>query len=128
LHKLDFDNQLVAGQNFRFIQHCSTDIDSVVQGTINFEKTKIGKINDCKSGFMVLNDTIRHYYIKTFSKKESKNLIEQSISIYGRPQSIVRYKRIAIYFWCKTVNNKQIVSTIVESKKGRKAILNSITN
>jgi len=45
-HKLSFEKVLIAGDYYRFIQQCTSAIDSMVQGTVKFNRASVGSINE----------------------------------------------------------------------------------
>jgi hypothetical protein len=125
-HKISFKNLLKAGESQKFVQLCTTKIDSVVQGTINFDKASVASIKNCKMSINIIADTIRSYKVETFNKKNSERLINQTIKVYGKSYEIKIENDQKIYIWREPFNNKQfIVSSLTVIEKTDTAQLRS---
>ena len=125
LHKIPFSKLFKAGDRQRFIQLCNTQIDSVVQGTINFDKASVAQIKDCKMSMRILVDTIRNYKVETSNSKNTKQLIATTMTVYGNPTETKTDNGQPIYIWKEPFYYQFIISTLTIDTKEKRGLLTS---
>jgi hypothetical protein len=125
LHKIPFLKLFKAGDRQRFIQFCNTQVDSIVQGTINFDKASVSTIKECKMTMRIIADTIRDYKVETFNSKNTKKLLSETIEKYGQPRASKNDIGETVYFWKDSFHNQFIVSSLTISTGNKKGQLTS---
>jgi MFS superfamily sulfate permease-like transporter len=124
-HKIPFLKLFKAGDRQRFIQLCNTQVDSIVQGTINFDKASVSTIKECKMTMRIIADTIRDYKVETFNSKNTKKLLSETIEKYGQPRASKNDIGETVYFWKDSFHNQFIVSSLTISTGNKKGLLTS---
>lgn len=128
LHKVSFPKLFQAGDKQRFVQLCTSVVDSVIEGKVTFNKASIASIKTCSLSMQIAADTIRTYEVKTIGRKNTKRLFKETVNVYGQPAETKSEGDLITYSWKKTYGDgKYIVSTLTldaNSKFGR--LLSSI--
>jgi hypothetical protein len=126
LHKVPFPRLFKAGERERFVQQCTSVIDSAVQGTIHFEKAQIGNIKNCKMTRRITSDTIRSYKVETTSHLATKHLLKLALETYGSvSQASTTNGQLIIQWKEQGKDGHFIISLLVIDGRSKDGILTS---
>jgi hypothetical protein len=127
-HKVSFPELYQAGVKHRFVQLCTMEVDSVIDGKVNFNKASIASIKTCTLSMFIAADTIRTYEVKTIGQKNTKRLLKETIKFYGQPAETKGESGKMIYSWKKSFGNGQYVVSVLtlEAKNSSGFLLSKI--
>ncbi len=116
-HGFDMDSIYIPGDKFKFVQMCTSRIDSVISnGDIGFKKSKIGVIESCYFQFTIRKDTLKEVVIKTYDINNNMLLILQANKQFTKLKDSINENFIFMN-WKKNIKSKEIIGQLKFDKK-----------
>ena len=127
LHKHTFPHLFKAGDRERLIQFCTLLVDSVIQGTVNFNTARVGDIKNCKFSIRIITDTVRSFRIETSTRHNTKRLKKDALAKYGNTTETITSGegQLTLKWEEKREDGHYIISTLTIDRRNRHGILTS---
>jgi hypothetical protein len=81
--RTSFPGIVSAGEPFRLVQRSTTNLDSLLQGSLTFTNVSMGNVEHCVMNLTVISDTIYLCRIATTNGDDTKALLKQASEKYG---------------------------------------------
>jgi len=118
-HKMTFTDLFVGGQAFKFVQRCTTSMDSLLKGGLVFGSASVGSVEDCSLKIITTGYYITRTSIETKDSKNTQELLNMAILKHGESFEKRHEKKNIVYAWTSQASDDKLVeSSVTLSKKG----------